>query len=51
MADRKLDTLPAVDTVTSADGGCLMQMSSRARRRGITTPFRHLASLLWEASS
>jgi L-lactate dehydrogenase complex protein LldE len=51
MADRKLDTLPAVDMVTSADGGCLMQMSGRAQRRGVATPFRHLASVLWEATS
>jgi len=49
MADRKLDTLPAVDVVTSADGGCLMQLSGRATRRGRTTAFRHLASVLWEA--
>ena len=51
MADRKLDTLPSVDVVTSADGGCLMQLSGRAGRRGLPTPFRHLASLLWEAAS
>jgi L-lactate dehydrogenase complex protein LldE len=51
MADRKLDSLPAVDAVTSADGGCLMQMASRAGRRGILTPFRHLASLLLEATA
>jgi len=51
MADRKLDTLPAVDVVTSADGGCLMQLAGRARRRGESTSFRHLASLLWEAVS
>lgn len=31
MADRKLDVLPDVDFVTSADGGCLMQLSTRAR--------------------
>ncbi len=49
MADRKLDTLPEVDVVTSADGGCLMQLSGRARRRGLEIPFRHLASVLWEA--
>jgi L-lactate dehydrogenase complex protein LldE len=49
MADRKLDTLPDADVVTSADGGCLMQLSGRARRRGVEVPFRHLASLLWEA--
>jgi L-lactate dehydrogenase complex protein LldE len=51
MADRKLDTLPPVDVVTSADGGCLMQLSGRAGRRGEATRFRHLASLLWEAVS
>jgi len=50
MADRKLDTLPAVDFVTSADGGCLMQMSGRAGHRKLHTPFRHLASVLWEAT-
>jgi len=52
MADRKLDTLPEVDLVTSADGGCLMQLSGRAgRRRGRVPAFRHLASVLWEATS
>lgn len=51
MADRKLDTLPPVDLVTSADGGCLMQMSGRAAHRGVDVPFRHLASVLWEAAS
>ena len=49
MADRKLDTLPEADVVTSADGGCLMQLSGRARHRGLEIPFRHLASVLWEA--
>jgi L-lactate dehydrogenase complex protein LldE len=51
MADRKLDTLPPLDCVTSADGGCLMQLSGRAARRGLSLRFRHLASLLWEASA
>jgi L-lactate dehydrogenase complex protein LldE len=51
MADRKLDTLPPVDWVTSADGGCLMQMSGRAGRRGLAISFRHLASVLWEAAT
>jgi L-lactate dehydrogenase complex protein LldE len=50
MADRKLDTLPAVDCVTSADGGCLMQLAGRAENRAIGGPFRHLAHLLWEAT-
>jgi L-lactate dehydrogenase complex protein LldE len=49
MADRKLDTLPAVDVVTSADGGCLMQLSGRAVRRGSRARFQHLAHLLWQA--
>lgn len=51
MADRKLDTLPAVDFLTSADGGCLMQLSTRAARRGLRLSFRHLASVLKEAAS
>ncbi len=51
MADRKLDTLPRVDVVTTADGGCLMQMSARAAHRGLPLSFRHLASVLWEAAS
>ncbi len=51
MADRKLDTLPAVDLVTSADGGCLMQLGGRAARRGGAPEFRHLASVLWEAAA
>ena len=48
MADRKLDTLPEVDFVTSTDGGCLLQLSGRAAKRRTGPPFRHLASALWE---
>jgi L-lactate dehydrogenase complex protein LldE len=48
MADRKLDTLPEVDFVTSTDGGCLLQLSGRAGARRVGPPFRHLASVLWE---
>lgn len=50
MADRKLDTLPDVDFVTSADGGCLLQLSGRSEHRAgaPAVPFRHLASVLWE---
>jgi L-lactate dehydrogenase complex protein LldE len=48
MADRKLDTLPEVDAVVSADGGCLLQLEGRAKRRNQRVPFRPLASLLWE---
>lgn len=50
MADRKLDTLPLVDCVTSADGGCLLQLAGRAERRGSSPRFRHLASVLWSAT-
>ena len=52
MADRKLDALDeAVEVVTSADGGCLLQLSGRARHRarGSThgePAFTHLATLL-----
>ncbi len=49
MADRKLDTLPEVDVLTSADGGCLLQLSGRIAVRPAGPPVRHLASLLWEA--
>jgi len=49
MADRKLDTLPDVETVVSGDGGCLLQLEGRARRRRLPIRFRSLASLLWEA--
>ncbi len=48
MADRKLDTLPDVKTVVSADGGCLLQLDGRARRRRKPIRFRSLASVLWE---
>lgn len=51
MADRKLDTLPNVEAVVSADGGCLLQLESRARRRGLSLRFRSLAEVLWEARS
>jgi L-lactate dehydrogenase complex protein LldE len=51
MADRKLDTLPDVETVVSADGGCLLHLGGRAERRRTPVHFRSLASLLWEARS
>jgi L-lactate dehydrogenase complex protein LldE len=48
MADRKLDTLPRVDFVTSSDAGCLLQLSGRAaHRRAQGPPFMHLATALW----
>jgi L-lactate dehydrogenase complex protein LldE len=49
MADRKLDTLPGVDVLTSADGGCLLQLAGRAQHRDIGPPTQHLASVLWQA--
>lgn len=50
MADRKLDTLPDVDVLTSADGGCLLQLSGRLADRGGDTPVVLLPSLLWRAA-
>ncbi len=53
MADRKLDTLAEagrVDLLTSADCGCLLQLSGRMRRRGQNLAVRHLADVLWEAA-
>ena len=49
MADRKLDTLPHADFVTSSDAGCLLQLSGRAAHRcpDDGPPFVHLASALW----
>lgn len=49
MADRKLETLPTCDVLTSADAGCLMQLSGRAARTGRRVETRHLACLLREA--
>jgi L-lactate dehydrogenase complex protein LldE len=51
MADRKLDTLPEVDVLTSTDGGCLLQLGGRMKRRGVATPLTLLPSLLWAARS
>ncbi len=53
MADRKLDTLPAedsVDLLTSADCGCLLQLAGRMQKRGLDLRVRHLADVLWEAA-
>jgi L-lactate dehydrogenase complex protein LldE len=51
MADHKLDTLPAIDVLTSADGGCLLQLGGRAQHRRTGLRYRHLAHLLWEATA
>lgn len=50
MTDRKLDTLPPVDLLTSSDPGCLMQLGGRAAFRGMELPVRHIAHLLREAA-
>ncbi|MDX1494717.1 MAG: (Fe-S)-binding protein [Longimicrobiales bacterium] len=50
MADRKLDTLPEVDVLTSADGGCLLQLGGRDRVGGGGLTVTHLARLLWKAT-
>jgi L-lactate dehydrogenase complex protein LldE len=50
MADRKLDTLPATpDLLVSGDGGCLMHLDGRIRKRGLDLPVRHIAEVLLEA--
>ncbi len=49
MADRKLDTLPQADCLTSADGGCLLHLAGRIQKRQLNLPIKPLASLLWEA--
>lgn len=50
MADRKTSTLPSeAEVLTSADGGCLLQLAGRLRREGRELQVRPLASLLWEA--
>jgi L-lactate dehydrogenase complex protein LldE len=49
MADRKLETLPSVEAVVSADGGCLLHLHGRSQRCGRQIDFRALASVLWEA--
>lgn len=52
MADRKLDTLPRADFVTSSDAGCLLQLSGRANHRRVDAPpFVHLASALMQGVS
>jgi L-lactate dehydrogenase complex protein LldE len=53
MADRKLDTLLEAkpDVLTSADGGCLLQLAGRMAARGLDVPVVPLATLLWRARS
>jgi L-lactate dehydrogenase complex protein LldE len=50
MADRKLDTLPRLDYLTSADGGCMLHLSGRIQNRKLKVPVKPLASVLWEAT-
>jgi L-lactate dehydrogenase complex protein LldE len=51
MADEKLRTLAAGDTLCGADPSCLMQLRGRLERLGRgDVPVRHLAELLEEAT-
>lgn len=49
MADRKLSTLPEIDVLTSADGGCLLHLGGRIKGRGLKMAVKPLASVLWDA--
>ena len=51
MADDKLASVAAsgVETVVSADPGCIMQIEGRAARTGAPVRVVHLATLLAEA--
>lgn len=49
MADRKLDTLPQAEVLTSTDAGCLLHLSGRLGQRGKALRVAPLATLLWEA--
>ncbi len=48
MADRKLEALrrSGAATVVAGEVGCLLQLEGRARRRGLSLRFRHLAEVL-----
>ena len=50
MADEKLDALVAsgAEVVASADASCLLHLSGRAHRRGLSLRFMHVAELLAE---
>lgn len=50
MADRKLQTLPEIDFLTSADGGCMLHLSGRIENQKKNIPVKPLASVLWEAT-
>jgi L-lactate dehydrogenase complex protein LldE len=54
MADRKIEGLQGdeaerIDVLSSTDAGCLLQLSTRMRYRGIGLPVAHVAELLWRA--
>ena len=51
MADAKLNSLMAsgAETVVSGELGCLLHLEGRARRRGLSLRFRHLAEWLTQA--
>ena len=48
MADQKLAGLPPGTLLTSADAGCLLHLSGRAKAQNLPLSFLPLASLLWQ---
>jgi len=52
MAKDKADNMAATgaDVITSADCGCLMNISGTLDKQGRSMPAKHLATLLWERS-
>lgn len=52
MAKDKADNIAATgaDVITSADCGCLMNISGTLDKQGRSLPVKHLATLLWERS-
>lgn len=53
MADEVLDAMVAdgATEVVAADGSCLMQLQTRAEKRGLNLTFRHLAVAIDDAES
>lgn len=53
MADEVLDAMVAdgATEVVAADGSCLMQLQTRAEKRGLNLSFRHLAVAIDDAES
>ncbi|GAA6741745.1 hypothetical protein Thermus77359_19310 [Thermus oshimai] len=49
MAERKGETLPEAEVLTSTDAGCLLHLSGVLARKGKGLRVAPLATLLWEA--